>query len=261
VAKPIENTFTIYSGGFHVQEHSMQNYPGQKAQVELEDINEKLRREVMKTLEPHGLKLVSDLPGMSEGERAKWLLWNLHENLDAVRKLEPTLIGQVMSTQLTVSDGQSMWTDKSGLEKRIELSCKWHLMLTYSAYQSEQTYEIGEGWVDLFVGEAPPAHPTLLENQKGYLDADSSLFPNQLFLYGWITQDVWLEIKPQLYNAHPTCRTDILLLDNYLFPVKSGFDFVCGPAGSIGITNLEFRTFSHPTERRMTRRGEPRQRS
>jgi hypothetical protein len=223
-------------------------------------MNEKVRREVMKTLEPYGLRAVSDLAEMSEGERAKWLFWNLHENLDAVRRLEPTLIGQVLSTQLTVSDGQSMWTEKNGLEKRIELSCRWHLLLTYSHYQNEETHEIGEGWVNLFVGE-PPSHPQLMEQQKGFLDADSSLFPHQLFLYGWITNEVWSEIKPQLYTDNPTCRTDILLLDNFLFPVKEGFDFVTGPAGSIGITNLEFRLFSHPTERRMVRRSEPRQRS
>lgn len=233
----------------------------QKIPFDLVEMNEKLRRDVIKMLEPCGLKAVSDLSDMSDGERAKWLFWNLHENLDAVRKLEPTLVGQVMSTQLTVSDGQSMWTDTRGLEKRIELSCKWHMLLTYSVYQNEKSYDIGEGWVDLFIGDKPPAHPTLLENQKGYLDADSSLFPNQLFLCGWITEQIWQEIKPQLYNANPTCRTDILLLDNFMFPIKSGFDFVTGPAGSIGITNLEFRIFSHPTERRMTRRGEPRQRS
>jgi hypothetical protein len=45
-----------------------------------------------------------------------------------------------------------------------------------------------------------------------------------------------------------------------MFPVRKGYDFVTGPAGSIGITNMEFRTFSHPTDRRMSRRAEPRQR-
>jgi hypothetical protein len=233
----------------------------QKASSDLEEMNEKLRREVIRSLEPYGARPVSDLSDMTEGERSKWLFWNLHESLDEVRKLEPTLVGQVMSTQLTVSDGQSMWTDKKGLEKRLELSCKWHLLLTYSIYQNEKIYEIGEGWINLCIGENPPLRPSLQENQKGYLDADHSLYPNQLFLDGWITEDVWKEIKPQLYSPNPTCRTDVLLLDNFLFPVKKGFDFVTGPAGSIGITNMEFRTFSHPTERRMTRRGEPRQRS
>lgn len=233
----------------------------QKASSDFEEMNEKLRREVIRSLEAYGARPVSDLSDMTEGERAKWLFWNLHESLDEVRKMEPTLIGQVMSTQLTISDGQSMWTDKKGLEKRLELSCKWHLLLTYSIYQTEKTYEIGDGWINLYIGENPPVRPLLQENQKGYLDADHSLYPNQLFLDGWITENVWQEIKPHLYNPSPACRTDVLLLDNFLFPVKKGFDFVSGPAGSIGITNMEFRTFSHPTERRMTRRGEPRQRS
>ncbi len=232
----------------------------QRSNLESEEMNEKVRREVMKTLEPHGLHPVGDLMEMSESERVKWLFWNLHENLDAVRRLEPTLIGQVMSTQLTVSDGQSMWDEKCCLEKRIELTCRWHLQLTYSHYQNEETYEIGEGLVNLFVGSAP-RHPALKERQKGFLDADSSRFPNQLVLYGWVTDEVWREIKPQLYTDNPTCRSDILLLDNFLFPVKEGFDFVTGPPGSIGITNLEFRLFSHPTERRLVRRNESRQRS
>lgn len=233
----------------------------QKQYSDPEEMNEKLRREVIRSLESYGARPVSDLSDMTEGERAKWLFWNLHESLDDIRKMEPTLIGQVMSTQFTVSDGQSMWSDKKGLEKRLELSCKWHLQLSYSTYQSEKTYEIGDGWINLYIGETPPVRPLLQESQKGYLDADHSLYPNQLFLDGWITQEVWQEIKPQLYNPNPTCRTDVLLLDNFLFPVKKGFDFVTGPAGSVGITNMEFRTFSHPTERRMTRRGEPRQRS
>jgi hypothetical protein len=239
----------------------MENNPLHKAHFESDDINEKIRKDIMRGLEPYGSKQVAELSDMSDGERAKWLFWNLHENLDAIRLLEPTLIGQVMSTQLTVSDGQSMWTDKHGLEKRIELNCKWQLGLTYSVYQNEKTYEMGEGWVNLFIGDTPPFHPILLKNQKGYLNMDSSLFPNQLSIYGWITESVWQEIKPQLYNGNPTCRTDILLMDNSMFPIKTGFDFVTGPAGSIGLTNLEFRTFSHPTERRMTRRNEPRQRS
>jgi hypothetical protein len=43
--------------------------------------------------------------------------------------------------------------------------------------------------------------------------------------------------------------------------VKSGFDFVNGPAGSIGVVNMEFRAFSHPAERRLSRRGQLRRRS
>lgn len=239
----------------------MENEYTLKMHVESDDMNERLRREIIKPLESYGLRPASEVPEMSDNERVKWLFWNVHENLDAIRKLEPTLIGQVLSTQLTVSDGQSMWTEKSGLEKRVELNCKWHLLLCYPPYQNEEAYEVGEGWVNLFVGDTQPSHPTLQKNQKGYLHADSSLFPNQLFLHGWITESIWQEIKPQLYTTNPTCRTDILLLDNFMFPVKNGLDFVTGPAGSIGLTNLELRTFSHPTERRMKRRDEPHQRS
>ncbi len=218
----------------------------QKFSLDHEEMNEKIRKDVMKKLEPYGKASLSDLSGMSDGERTKWLFWNLHENLDSLRKMEPTLIGQIIRTQLTVCDGQSMWTEKIGLEKRIELSCKWQLLLKDDAYQSEETFSISEGWIDLFVGEAPPPHPALQENQKGYLDSDSALYPNQLFLYGWITEGVWDEIKPQLYNASANCHTDIFLRDNFLFPVKSGLHFVTGPAGSIGITNMEFRISSHP---------------
>lgn len=218
----------------------------QKFSAELEEMNEKQRREIVKTLEPYGKAMLSDLPGMSDSDRTKWFFWNMHENIDSLRKLEPALIGQIIRTQLTVCDGQSMWTEKCGLEKRIELSCKWQLLLKDASYQTEESFGINEGWIDLFVGNAPPSHPVLQESQKGYLDSDSALYPNQLFLYGWITEGVWQEIKPQLYNASANCHTDIFLRDNFLFPVKSGLNFVTGPAGSIGITNIEFRTSSHP---------------
>jgi hypothetical protein len=218
----------------------------QKFGTDFEEINEKLRRDVLKNLEQYGKAKLSDLGGMSDVERTKWFFWNMHENLDELRKLEPALVGQLVRTQLTVSDGQSMWTDRCGLEKRIELSCKWQLLLKDGAYQSEETYPISSGWIDLFVGNSPPPHPALQEKQKGYLDSDSALYPNQLFLYGWICEGVWQEIKPQLYNASSNCHTDIFLRDNFLFPVKPGLGFVSGPAGSIGMTNIEFRTSSHP---------------
>jgi hypothetical protein len=217
-----------------------------KMQYELDEINEKLRKDVIRSIEPYGMKKLADLPDMTDSERTKWFFWNMHENMDEIRKLEPALIGQVIRTQLTVSDGQSMWTEKCGLEKRIELSCKWQLLLKDSTYQSEEAYAISEGWIDLFVGKNPPPHPALQENQKGYLDSDSTLYPNQIFLYGWITEGVWDEIKNQLYNASANCHTDIFIRDNFLFPVKSEHNFVTGPAGSIGITNMEFRVSSQP---------------
>lgn len=217
-----------------------------KAAAEADELEERQRREVVRALEPYGLRLISDLAQMTEVETAKWFIWNLHENLDELRKLEPTLVGHVLHSQLTVCDGQSMWATCSGLEKRIEFRCNWHLLLKYPAYQTEQEYPLGEGWIDLFVGPHPPPHPALAPEQKGYLHADSPLYPNQLFLYGWIGAGVWDEIKPQLYHPHADCQTDIFLRDNFLFPVKSGFDFVTGPAGAVGITNIEIRVSSHP---------------
>jgi hypothetical protein len=227
---------------------------------ELVEMNEKLRKDLMRTLEPHGAKPISDLPRMSEAERAKWYFWNLHENLDEFRKLEPTMVGQVMCTQLTLTDGQSMDSEKAGSGKRISLHCKWQLRLVYSALQNEEAFPIGEGSVDLLISNTPPTNPSLQKNQKGYLDSDNSLFPNQLFLYGWVSEGIWDEVKPHLYSSSPTCHTDIMLRDNYVFPVKSGFDFVVGPPGSVGITNLEFRVAYYSGERRTSRRNESSQR-
>jgi hypothetical protein len=232
--------------GVYVSGGRMQNELTQKFNNDLEEMNEKLRKDVMKSLEQYGKAEVSDLAGMSDNERTKWFFWNIHENLDALRTLEPTLVGQIIRTQLTVCDGQSMWTEQWGLEKRIELSCKWQMLLKDASYQNEESYPLSQGWIDLFVGSAPPPHPALQERQKGYLDSDSPLYPNQLFLYGWITEGVWKEIKPQLYNASANCHIDIFLRDNFLYPIKSDLHFVTGPAGSIGITNMEFRVSSHP---------------
>lgn len=240
----------------------MEHNDMQRTNADLEEMNEKLRKDIMRSLEPCGSHEVGDLSEMTEAERTKWLFWNLHENLDEIRRMEPKLSGQVLSTQLCVSEGRSMQSGAAkGIEKQLELRCKWQLSLTYSSYQDEQAYEMGEGWTNLFIGDQPPPQSAFQENQKGYLNADHTLYPNQIFLDGWMSEAMWQELKPQLYNSNPTCRTEILLLDNFLFPVKRGFDFVSGPAGCIGITNMEFRAFSHPTDRRMNRRGESRQRT
>ena len=239
----------------------MENEFAQRPSSDLEDINEKLRKDVIRSLEAYGARQVADLSDMTEIERTKWLFWNLHERLDEIRSMEPTLIGHVTSTQLTVSEGQSMLRESPALEKRLELSCKWNLLLSFPAFQNEKSYEIGEGWIHLCIADRPPVYPSLHDKQRGYLNGDHSLYPNQLFLDGWITEPVWQEIKAQLYTPNPNCRTDVILLDNYLFPVKRGFDFVTGPAGSIGLTNMEFRSFSHPTERRMTPRRNERSRT
>lgn len=227
---------------------------------EVDEAHEKTRRDVMKTIESHGTRAMTDLPDMTEGERAKWFFWNLHENLEEFRKLEPTLIGQIMCTQLTICDGLSMATEKMGMDKKISLTCRWHLRVAYSSYQNEEAYPIGEGLVDLSVSNGLPTDPPLQKNQKGYLDNDNSLYPNQLYLFGWVTEPVWNEIKSHLYTPMPNCQTDLMLRDDCLFPVKSGFGFVAGPPGAIGITNLEFRVSSHSVERRSNRRMESLQR-
>lgn len=226
-----------------------------------DNLHEKQRRELLHTLESCGRRPVAELSEATDAERCKWLFWNLHENLEEIRQMEPTLQGRVTSMQLTVLDGSVLMGNGGALQKRLDLSCKWVLQLTYPGYQEEISHNIGDGWINLVITGNAPAYPVLHEGQKAYLDADHSMYPNQLFLDGWITDGVWQEMRPHFCNANPTCRTDVVLLDNVLFPVKKGFDFVSGPAGSIGVMNMEFRAFSHPTERRMTRRGEPRHRS
>jgi hypothetical protein len=232
----------------------------QKFSPELIEMNEKLRKDLMRTLEPYGKKPISELPGMTEGERAKWYFWNLHENLNEFRKFEPTVVGQVVCTHLTLTDGQQMDATRSGTEKRVALQCKWQLHLVYSALQSEEAFPIGEGTVDLLVSDTPPASPSLQKNQKGYIESDNSMFPNRLFLYGWVSEGVWNEAKAHLYSSSPTCQTDLVLRDNYVFPVKTGFDFVVGPPGAVGITNLEFRVAYYSGDRRNSRRSETLQR-
>ena len=223
-------------------------------------LHEKQRKDLLQTMQLFGARPVAELAEMTEAERCKWLFWNLHENLEEIRLMEPTLQARVTSMQFTVFDGSKLIGDDF-LQKRLDLSCKWVLQLTYPGFQEEISHGIGDGWINLVIADQAPAYPVLQDGQKAVLDADHSLYPNQLFLEGWITDGVWQEMRPHLCNANPTCRTDVVLLDNVLFPVKKGFDFVSGPVGSIGVINMEFRSFSHPTERRINRRGEPRHRS
>lgn len=227
---------------------------------EVDEAYEKQRKDLMRTIEAHGTRPSTDLPDMTEGERTKWFFWNLHENLDEFRKLEPTLIGQIMRTQLTVTEGLSMETEKVGMEKKIALTCRWHLRLAYSSWQNEEVYPVGDGSVALSVTATLPTDPPLQKNQKGYIETDNSLYPNQLYLYGWVTGEVWDAIKDHLYTPIPNCQTDIVLRDDSLFPVKPGFGFVAGPPGSVGLTNLEFLVSSHSVERRSNRRSETLQR-
>ena len=218
---------------------------------------EKLRRELMQALQYSGQRSVAELVDMSDVERCKWLFWNLHENLEEVRTMEPTLSARVTSTQFTVADGSRL-IGQGCMEKRLDLSCKWTVSLSCAGPHEEITHSIGEGWINLIIAEEAPSYLSLRDGQKAYLDADHSLYPNQLYLEGWITPDIWQEMRTHLSNPNPTCRTDVVLLDNLVFPVKKEFDFVAGPPGSLGVITMEFRAFSHPTERRANRRGEPR---
>jgi hypothetical protein len=222
--------------------------------------HEKSRRELMQTLQYNGQRSVAELVDMTDAERCKWLFWNLHENLDEIRRMEPTLSARVTGTQFTVADGSCL-IGQGCMEKRLDLSCKWTMSLSCAGPHEEITHTIGEGWINLVIAEEAPAYLTLRDGQKAYLDADHSTYPNQIYLEGWITPDIWHEMRSHLSNPNPTCRTDIVLLDNLLFPVKKEFDFVTGPPGALGVITMEFRAFSHPTERRANRRGEPRLRS
>lgn len=228
--------------------------------IEIDDGHEKLRRDAMRTIEQHGRRGVTELAQMSEGERVKWFLWNIHENLEEYRKLEPNLVGQVMCTTLSITDGLSLSSEKLRSEKSIALSCRWYLRLAYSSLQNEEMYPLGLGNVDLAVSSAVPQEPPLRKNQKGYLDADNSLYPHQLYVYGWVPELIWDELKTHLYSPIPNCQTDLILREACLFPVKQGFEFVSGPPGGVGITNLEFRVSSHASERRSARRSEMLQR-
>ncbi len=229
------------------------------ADVEI-SLHERQRRELMHMLSNSGSRPVAELSEMSEAERCKWLFWNLHENLDEIRRMEPSLQARVTSMQFTVLDGSTLTGDGS-MEKRLDLACKWTLELSYPGFPDEISHGLGDGWVNLVIADESPAYLSVQEGQKAYLDADHTTYPNQLYLEGWVTPGVWQEMRSHLSNPNPTCRTDVVLLDNVLFPVKSGFDFVLGPPGSIGVVNMEFRAFSHPTERRSFRRGEPRRRT
>ncbi|TFV92553.1 hypothetical protein E4K72_19700 [Oxalobacteraceae bacterium OM1] len=234
----------------------MRNDYTQRFSLEPDDSHEKLRRDAMRLIESHGKRPFSDLPDMTEGERTKWFFWNLHENLDEFRKLEPTLVGQIVCTQLTVTEGLSMATEKMGSAQQIALTCRWSLRLAFPGLQNEEVYPMGEGSVDLAISGAVPSNPPLQKNQKGYIESDSSLYPNTMFVYGWVTEPVWNAVKDHLYSPAPTCHTDLILRDEALFPVKPGFGFVTGPAGAVGVTALEFRVNSHSADRRGSRRSD-----
>jgi hypothetical protein len=212
---------------------------------EAEQSAEKVRQGMLHNLQQYGVRPIGDLEIMSENERTKWFFWNMHERLDATRASEPMLVGKVMQANFLVSDGQSAFTENWGLEKRIEINCKWHLLLKDQAYQKEDVYPINDGRVELYVGDSPPAKFLMKKRQKAHLDADNSLFPNCLLLSGWITEGLWSDLKISYTSQSRTCQTALFLRDNSLFPIKPGFDFVSGPPGALGVTNIEFRVSSN----------------
>lgn len=181
--------------------------------------HEKSRRELMQSLQYSGQRSVAELVDMTDAERCKWLFWNLHENLDEIRRMEPTLSARVTGTQFTVADGSRL-IGQGCMEKHLDLSYKWTMLLSCAGPHEEITHTIGEGWINLVIADEAPAYLTLRDGQKAYLDADHSTYPNQIYLKGWITPDIWHEMRSHLSNPNPTCRTDIVLLDNLLFPVK-----------------------------------------
>jgi len=88
------------------------------------------RDEVMKCLESAGRRPVAELSDMSDAERCKWLFWNLHQNLDAMRQMEPALQARVNSMQYSVLD-ESRVTDQRELSKRLDLACRWTMELRF----------------------------------------------------------------------------------------------------------------------------------
>jgi hypothetical protein len=227
--------------------------PASQPETQELSLHERQRQEVLQSLAGAGQRPVAELADMSEAERCRWLFWNLHENLDELRLMEPILSARVTGAQFTVVDGSRL-LGNGDMEKRLDLSCRWSLALSYSGYEDEILHAVGDGWINLVIAHQAPAYLTLREGQKAYLDTDHSTYPNQIYLEGWITPGVWQEIGSYMSNPNPTCRTDVVLTDNVLFPVKKTFDFVQGPPASIGVVTMEFRAFSHPIERRSSRR-------
>lgn len=218
---------------------------------------ERRREEILRCLETAGRRSVAELSDMSDAERCKWLFWNLHENLDAIRQMEPALQARISSMQHSVMD-VTQRPDQIALNRRVDLACRWTMELSFPGHPEEVTYPIGDGWVNLVIAHEAPAYLHVATGQKAYLDADHTTYPNQIYLEGWISDQLWQDVRSHLSNPNPSCRTDVVLLDSALFPVRRDFDFVAGPPGAIGVVSLEFRAFSHPAERRMVRRSEPR---
>ena len=62
-------------------------------------LEQRQRDEVLKCLEPAGIRPVAELPEMSDADRCKLSFWNLPEKLEAMREMEPALQARINSMQ------------------------------------------------------------------------------------------------------------------------------------------------------------------
>ena len=82
--------------------------PASHPETQEPTLHERQRQEVLQSLAYAGRRPVAELTDMSEAERCKWLFWNLHENLDELRLMEPILSARVTGAQFTVVDGSRL---------------------------------------------------------------------------------------------------------------------------------------------------------
>ena len=75
---------------------------------DIQNLNQKQRLELLRSLESVGLRSVGELGEMVDSDRCKWLFWNLHENFDAIRLMEPTLQACITSMQFTIQDNLTL---------------------------------------------------------------------------------------------------------------------------------------------------------
>ena len=138
--------------------------PASQPETQELSLHERQRQEVLQSLAGAGQRPVAELADMSEAERCRWLFWNLHENLDELRLMEPILSARVTGAQFTVVDGSRL-LGNGDMEKRLDLSCRWSLALSYSGYEDEILHAVGDGWINLVIAHQAPAYLTLREGQ------------------------------------------------------------------------------------------------
>jgi hypothetical protein len=92
--------------------------PASQPETQELSLHERQRQEVLQSLAGAGQRPVAELADMSEAERCRWLFWNLHENLDELRLMEPILSARVTGAQFTVVDGSRL-LGNGDMEKRL----------------------------------------------------------------------------------------------------------------------------------------------